>query len=288
MVTIMNEDKPDTAHTGEIIGYLGPPGTFSQSAVWKYWDEGINTVSFAIIDDIFKALIAGKITRGVVPIENSTEGGVTVSEDAFVDFDVTVTAEIVLPIEIGLLSRTQDLTVLKTVYAHQQALAQCRSWLSHNLPHCELKAVSSNAEAARLAADDPTAAALGHTRAADLYRLNIVRDKIQDRAQNRTRFLVIGGTPPTPSGNDKTSLLLTLDHTPGALLRVFTPLSDNGINMTKIESRPMKGKLWEYRFFLDVAGHRDDANLQRALVDIEANCAYLKILGSYPAAPDIG
>ena len=288
MVTIMNEDKPDTAHAGEIIGYLGPPGTFSQSAVWKYWDEGINTVSFAIIDDIFKALIAGEITRGVVPIENSTEGGVTVSEDAFVDFDVTVTAEIVLPIEIGLLSRTQELTVLKTVYAHQQALAQCRAWLSHNLPHCELRPVNSNAEAARLAADDPTTAALGHTRAADLYRLNIVRDKIQDRAQNRTRFLVIGGTPPTPSGNDKTSLLLTLDHTPGALLRVLTPLSDNGINMAKIESRPMKGKLWEYRFFLDLAGHRDDANLQRALVDIEANCAYLKILGSYPAAPDIG
>ena len=288
MVTIMNEDKPDTAHAGEIIGYLGPPGTFSQSAVWKYWDEGINTVSFAIIDDIFKALIAGEITRGVVPIENSTEGGVTVSEDAFVDFAVTVTAEIVLPIEIGLLSRTQELTVLKTVYAHQQALAQCRAWLSHNLPHCELRPVNSNAEAARLAADDPTTAALGHTRAADLYRLNIVRDKIQDRAQNRTRFLVIGGTPPTPSGNDKTSLLLTLDHTPGALLRVLTPLSDNGINMAKIESRPMKGKLWEYRFFLDVAGHRDDANLQRALVDIEANCAYLKILGSYPAAPDIG
>ena len=288
MVTIMNEDKPDTAHAGEIIGYLGPPGTFSQSAVWKYWDEGINTVSFAIIDDIFKALIAGEITRGVVPIENSTEGGVTVSEDAFVDFAVTVTAEIVLPIEIGLLSRTQDLTTLKTVYAHQQALAQCRAWLSHNLPHCELRPVNSNAEAARLAADDPTTAALGHTRAADLYRLNIVRDKIQDRAQNRTRFLVIGGTPPTPSGNDKTSLLLTLDHTPGALLRVLTPLSDNGINMAKIESRPMKGKLWEYRFFLDLAGHRDDANLQRALVDIEANCAYLKILGSYPAAPDIG
>ena len=240
------------------------------------------------MEDIFKALIAGKITRGVVPIENSTEGGVTVSEDAFVDFDVTVTAEIVLPIEIGLLSRTQELTVLKTVYAHQQALAQCRAWLSHNLPHCELRPVNSNAEAARLAADDPTTAALGHTRAADLYRLNIVRDKIQDRAQNRTRFLVIGGTPPTPSGNDKTSLLLTLDHTPGALLRVLTPLSDNGINMAKIESRPMKGKLWEYRFFLDVAGHRDDANLQRALVDIEANCAYLKILGSYPAAPDIG
>jgi chorismate mutase/prephenate dehydratase len=266
------------------IAYLGPEGTFSQQAVQRHFGHSVVAIPMGSLEEVFTEVEAHHADFGVVPVENSSEGSVHHTLDMFLTTPLRICGEIELRVHQSLLSRTTDLTRIERVYSHAQSLGQCRSWLRRNLPDAERIAVASNAEAARRARDAEGAAAIAGTAAAHVYGLSVLASGIEDRPDNTTRFLVIGRELFSPSGHDKTSLVLATRDRPGALYALLTPLAERGISMTRIESRPDRTARWEYVFFVDVEGHISDPRLAEALAALGPTAAQLRVLGSYPAA----
>ncbi|SIT48639.1 P-protein (Includes: Chorismate mutase; Prephenate dehydratase) [Paraburkholderia piptadeniae] len=264
--------------------YLGPAGTYSEQAMHEYFGQSIEGLPCSSIDEVFRSVEAGGAEFGVVPIENSTEGAVSRTLDLLLQTQVLIGGELALPIHHNLLTLDGALTGVTRVCAHAQALAQCQRWLSTHAPHVERQAVSSNAEAARMAAEDPTIAAIAGDRAATQYGLQVTYALIQDDPHNRTRFVMIGKQPTGASGYDKTSLIVSVANEPGAVFKLLEPLARHGVSMTRFESRPARVGTWEYYFYIDVEGHRDDAPVAAALAELGQKAAFLKILGSYPRA----
>jgi chorismate mutase/prephenate dehydratase len=266
------------------VAFLGPEGTFTQQAAYKHFGHAIKAVSVPAIDEIFRAVESGACQFGVVPVENSTEGVITHTLDSFLRSPLLIAGEVILRIHHNLMSNLTDLQEVRHVFSHQQSLGQCRGWLDHYLPKVERTGVSSNAEAARLAAVTPNSAAIAGRVAAELYGLGILASNIEDEPDNTTRFLVIGRHPVGPTGNDKTSLLVSTRNYPGALYNTLEPFARYQISMCKIESRPSRRGAWDYVFFIDVEGHQQDPGLAEALKVLEEHVVMLKILGSYPRA----
>jgi chorismate mutase/prephenate dehydratase len=266
------------------VAFLGPEGTFTQEAALKHFGQSVRTVPFSAIDEVFREVESGNAHFGVVPIENSTEGVVNHTLDMFMQSSLKICGEVVLRVHHHLLGKKDDFAEARRVVSHQQSLAQCREWLDANLRNAERVAVSSNAEAARVAASDPEAVAIAGESAATIHGLKTLVANIEDQPNNTTRFLVIGGLNTEPSGQDKTSLLISGRNKPGALHKLLAPLARHGLNMTRIESRPSRQSIWEYVFFVDIDGHIKDRKLSRALAALEREASLLKWLGSYPKA----
>lgn len=271
------------------IAFLGPLGTYSEEAALKQFGLGKMAVVCGSIDEVFRSVEAGQVDYGVVPVENSTEGAIGLTLDLLLASSLKICGEVTLPIHHCLLSKQTDISQISHVFSHTQSLAQCHEWLGKNLPKAEREAVTSNARAAQMihdlvAADGTFAAAIASKRAADLFGLNVLAENIEDDAKNTTRFLVLGAHDVAPSGNDKTSLVMTSKNTPGAMVQLLEPLARHGVSMTKFESRPSKQGLWDYVFFVDLEGHQNDTKVQAALMECEQRASFLKVLGSYPAA----
>jgi len=266
------------------ISYLGPEGTFTQSAAIKHFGHSVKTISCNAIDEVFREVESGNANYGVVPVENSTEGMVNQTMDLFVGSPLIICGEVQLRIHHNLLSRLSDASNIKRIYSHQQSFAQCREWLNSHMVGIEQITVNSNAEAARLAAQETDSAAIAGETAAEIYHLQVVSKNIEDDSGNTTRFLVIANQETEPTGNDKTSLMLAAQNRPGALYGLLEPFRRFGISMTKVESRPSRKGVWEYVFFVDVEGHIKDKNIQQALNDISKDASMVKVLGSYPKA----
>ena len=266
------------------IAFLGPEGTFTQAAALKHFGHSVETLPVSSIQDVFQEVEAGNCHYGVVPVENSSEGVVSHTLDMFMNSPLSICGEVTLRIHHNLLSTASSLEQVKRVYSHQQSLAQCRSWLDRNLPHAERIAVGSNAEAARMARRESAAAAIAGDTAGEIYGLGVLASNIEDEPGNTTRFLVIGKQAVPPSGDDKTSLLLSTRNEAGGLHRLLSPLAEHNISMTRIESRPSRRGMWDYVFFIDVEGHRDDPGLSVALASLQGAAGVYKILGSYPRA----
>jgi chorismate mutase / prephenate dehydratase len=267
------------------IAYLGPEGTYTQAAVAKAFGDAVSARPLAAIDEIFRDVESGAADYGVVPVENSIGGVVSHTLDALVHTRLTICGEVTLPVHHHLLSKLPTLAEVRTVYAHPQSFAQCRKWLDARLPKAEREAVASNGEAARIVAERGGAAIAGLP-AARLYDLSILASNIEDAPSNTTRFLVIGKQAPVPTGSDVTSLVLSAHRNqPGALFRLLQPFADVGLDLTRIESRPMKGApVQDYFFFIDFAGHAQESTVRTALDIVQGNAAFFKILGSYPKA----
>ena len=268
------------------IGYLGPEGTFTQSAVYKHFGHSVRALPLATIDEVFHEVESGSADFGVVPVENSTAGTVNHTLDNFLMSPLKICGELELRIRQHLLGTMDSLDKVVRVCAHPQSLAQCRAWLKEYLNDAELVEVSSNAEGARRARDEAGTAAIAGDAAAEVYGLEKLIADIEDRADNTTRFLVIGRELFSPSGDDKTSLLLSTVDTDdaGALYKLLGPLAKYGINMSRIESRPSRRRKWHYVFFIDIDGHAEDPNMAKALKDLEKNAQLFRVLGSYPKA----
>jgi len=268
------------------IAYLGPEGSYTQVAAQKHFSEGVDMLSAATIAQVFHEVEVETVDYGVVPIENSTEGIVSHTLDLFAQSPLKICGEIHLPIHHSLLCQSDTLKYaeVKTIYAHQQSLAQCRLWLNLNVPQAERIVVSSNSEGARRVQTEPNVAAIAGQVAAKLYKLHTLQKNIEDNANNTTRFLVIGNDDVAASGNDKTTLLVSAKNRSGALYHLLKPLKDYGLDMTRIESRPSKNTLWEYLFFMDIEGHADNKNVQAAFAKLEQEAELIRILGSYPKA----
>jgi len=269
------------------VAYLGPRGTFSESAAVKHFGHGAAGMPAASIDEVFRSVESGAADFGVVPVENSTEGAVGRSLDLMPNTPMRVCGEVIVRIHHFLMAKTAapaSLAEVKRVFSHGQSLGQCHEWLNANLPHAERVAVASNAEAARRAAEEAGSAAVAGEAAAGHYGLAILERNIEDEPNNTTRFLVLGDYQPGPSGRDKTSMVLSARNRAGAVYEMLTPFATRGVSMTKFESRPSRVALWEYLFFVDIEGHRDDPQVAAALADVGRIAGYIKVLGSYPAA----
>jgi chorismate mutase/prephenate dehydratase len=269
---------------GLSVSVLGPLGTYTEAAARQHFGSTISIVDFPTIDEIFKATETGQTDFSVVPVENSTEGGVTGTLDRLVNTSLTICGEINLQIHHNLLANLDDIGEVRKIYAHVQSLGQCRRWLDKNCTGAELIPVSSNADAAKKVASEPDSAAIAGTVAADRYHLNTLAANIEDEPGNTTRFLVLSTRVTPPSGNDKTSLLLSCRSRPGALLHLLQPLLDQQIDMTKRESRPSRVGLWEYVFFIDIIGHQNEDRIEKALNQLKVEAGLYKNLGSYPAS----
>jgi len=266
---------------GLTIAYLGPVATWSHQAAREKFGASVEYAAQSSIAEVFNVVARGKADYGVVPIENSTEGAVSYTLDQFMDSELRVCAQFSLKIENNLLAKIPRDQV-RIVYTHPQVIGQCRQWLRHNLPHAELTEVSSTTRAAELAAKEPHSAAIAGRMAAEVYGLEVLEASIQDSPNNTTRFLIIGPNSCPATGDDKTSLMFSVQDKPGALFSALAPFKDLLINMSKIESRPSKRKAWEYFFFVDIDGHAEDAPLVEALAELQKHCSFVKILGSYP------
>jgi chorismate mutase/prephenate dehydratase len=268
------------------VGYLGPEGTFSQSAVYKHFGHSVRALPLGMIDEVFGEVESGAADFGVVPVENSTEGTVNHTLDMFLTSPLKICGEVEMRIRQHLLGRMERVDEVARVSAHPQSLAQCRGWLREFLPQVELHPASSNAEGARRARDEDGTAAIAGDAAAEVYGLNKVVADIEDRPDNTTRFLVIGRKLLEPSGKDKTSLLLSAKDTDdaGALQKLLAPLAEHKVNMTRIESRPSRRRKWHYVFFVDIDGHASDRNVAPALAKLRRRAQLFRILGSYPKA----
>jgi len=263
------------------IAFLGPQATYTHQAAMAKFGHSVEYLARNTISDVFRDIESDRADYGCVPVENSTEGVVNHTLDMFMDSTVEICAEIRFAIRHCLLAHCAK-TEIKRVYSHFQSFGQCRSWLSQNLPGVELIEVSSNTRAAELAAEEPGAAAIAGKLAAEIYKLNLISEDIQDSPGNTTRFLVLGKQRPTVTGDDKTSLCFAVGDRVGALYDCLLPFKHENITMTMIESRPSKLRNWEYFFFIDFLGHRDDKPAQKALKELSELCLFVKVLGSYP------
>jgi chorismate mutase/prephenate dehydratase len=264
------------------IAYLGPEATFTHQAAIRRFGSSLRYASQKTIADVFTEVAKNRADYGVVPVENSTEGVVTHTLDMFVDSDLKIVSQIVLPIQYCLAGNCSGLKNIKRLHVHPQALAQCRRWVQQNLSGAEILETSSNARSAELAAKDRTAAAVTGILAAEKYGLQILEQDIQDNAANATRFLVLGRQCSPPTGDDRTSLMVSVSDKVGALHEAIAAFRRYKINMTKIESRPSKRKAWEYFFFIDCDGHAQEKKVAGAIQHLGKHCNFVKILGSYP------
>lgn len=266
------------------VACLGPKGTFSEEAVVKHFGGQAPAVLCASIDDVFRTVEAGTVGYGVVPVENSTEGAVGRTLDLLVSTPLRMCGEVLLPVHQNLLSKASAVSQIARIYSHAQSLAQCTRWLNQNCPNAERAAVASNAEAARLAAGDERSGAIAGRTAAEHYGLAVLAANIEDEPNNTTRFAVLAKQDVPPSGRDKTSFVMSAQNRPGAIHELLSPLARHGVSMTRLESRPSRTGLWEYVFFVDIEGHQSGPAIAQALDEIRERAAFLKILGSYPAA----
>ncbi len=264
------------------IAFLGPLGTFSESAATKHFGHAAHLVPQQSIDDVFREVEAGHADYAVVPIENSTEGAIGRTLDLLMTTPLKICGEVVLRIHQHLLSKDAALDTITKVYSHAQSLAQCHEWLNRVLPNAQRIPMGSNAQAAQAAAGEPGAAAIAGEAAAERYQLPVLAANIEDEPNNTTRFVVLGRQDTGPSGRDKTSLIMSAHNRTGALAGLLAPISEGGVSMTRLESRPARHTLWEYVFFVDIEGHREDEKVAAALAELERRAAYLKVLGSYP------
>jgi chorismate mutase/prephenate dehydratase len=264
------------------VAYLGPSGTFSEQAVFQQFGSAIETLPCVSIDEVFRATEAGTADFGVVPVENSSEGAINRTLDLMLATTTIISGEVSIPVHHSLMTKTGSMDGVKMICAHSQALAQCQAWLNLHHPDIERRAVASNAEAAVLASQDATIAAIASEMAGEQYRLGVVQAHIQDDPHNRTRFAVIGHLQTNPSGKDHTSLVLAVPNKAGAVYNLLAPLAKHGVSMTRFESRPARIGTWEYYFYVDIQGHVHDAAVARALEELKDNAAFFKVLGSYP------
>jgi len=269
------------------VAYLGPEGTFSHAAALRYFPAHSEFLGVAGIDDVFLAVERGDADQGVVPVENSTEGAVTNTQECLIDTSLCIHAEIYVPIVHHFMRRPDATGQPARIVSHRQSLAQCRLWLREHYRGVPQHSVSSNAEAARVAAAEPETAAIAGEQAAVRYGLQIRHREIQDRSNNTTRFLVLAREPRAASGRDKTSLLVYTENRPGSLLRVLTPFDQHQVSLTKIETRPARDGIWAYVFFIDFEGHIDDEPVQQVFAALQQTTVKIKHLGSYPQAMQV-
>jgi chorismate mutase/prephenate dehydratase len=269
------------------VAYLGPAGTFSEQAVRRQFGGGVEALPAAAIDEVFRRCESGAAQFAVVPAENSTEGVVGRTLDLLLVTPLKICGEVELRVQQHLMAKGTESAALKRVYSHAQSLAQCHAWLERNLPGVERIPVASNAEAAERASREADAGAIAGEAAAERLGLKLLARGIEDDPNNTTRFLVLGTLEPEPTGRDRTSIVLSAENKPGAVHALLTPLAENGVSMTRIESRParaMRSALWQYVFYVDLEGHRKDARVAAALEALRGKAPFLKVLGSYPAA----
>ncbi|QJQ96524.1 MULTISPECIES: prephenate dehydratase [Halomonadaceae] len=265
------------------VAYLGPEGTFTQQAALKHFGHSARSLPMAAIDEVFREVEAGAVNYGVVPVENSTEGVVNHTLDSFMDSSMRICGEVVLRIHHHLLvSSSTRKEKVSRIYSHPQSFAQCRKWLDAHYPHAERVPVASNAEAARLVKTEWHSAAIAGDMAAKLYDLERIAEKIEDRPDNSTRFLIIGNQDVPMSGEDKTSIVVAMRNQPGALHALLEPFHRHAIDLTRLETRPSRSGVWNYVFFIDFKGHRDEAKVAAVLEEVQLSAAELKVLGSYP------
>lgn len=278
--------KPGAAAGKATIAYLGPAGTFTHQAARRHFGHEGTFGPYPSIPSVFEAVASGAAWRGVVPIENSIEGGVSFTLEALLETPLSICGETVLEVEHCLLSRAPRLQAIESVLSHPQGLAQCRKWLAANLAQAAPLPTLSTAQAALDARARPTAAAIASSLAGELAGLPVLARGIQDRKSNGTRFVVLAHEQTCASGKDKTSIAFATPHRQGALVRALSIFDQAGINLTRIESRPRPEQRWHYAFFVDLEGHRDDANVASALNALRQHSDYVKVLGSYPRSPD--
>ncbi len=266
------------------VAYLGPRATFSHLAAMERFGLSAQFLAVRSIGDVFAEVEKGNADYGVVPVENSTEGIVSHTLDRFVDSSLLICGEVVVETALHLMGRASSLAEIRQIYSHPHALAEARKWLETHSAHLPVVETSSTAAAAETAATEPGAAAIASELAASLYGLNILQRRIEDHPNNLTRFLVIGRKATAPTASDKTSILFSIKDRVGALHRMLLPFAEHQINLTKIESRPSKQRVWEYVFYVDFEGHATEPRVQRALEIFRDECIFLKVLGSYPRA----
>ena len=266
------------------VAYLGPQGTFSEMALAKQFGAAVAAQPCGSIDEVFRAAETGAAHYAVVPVENSTDGAIGRTLDLLLATPLKICAEVVLRVQQNLLAKGASMKGIRKVYSHPQSLAQCHGWLAQHLPGAQRVPQASNAEAARMAAKEKSAAAIGPEIAAERYRLRILARAIEDDPRNRTRFLVLGSHDAGPSGKDRTSLVMTTHNRPGSLLELIASFSTHGVNMTRLESRPARTGQWEYYFYVDIEGHQKDEKVVKALAELRDKAPFVKLFGSYPAA----
>lgn len=266
------------------VAYFGPQATFTHQAARLQFGLAARYAPVKTISEVFDWVEKGKAEYGVIPVENTTEGAVSSTLDKFMETKTSIVGEVMLRVSHNLLSRSGRLEEIRRVYSHPQALAQCRKWLEAHLPHADALDAPSTAQAAKMAAEEEEAAAIASSLAGELYGLETVEASIEDNPNNYTRFLVIGREMPEPGKASKTSILFSVKDQAGALYHMLRPFFEHGVNLTKIESRPSKGKAWEYVFFIDCEGHAKDENVKKALEELSEICHFVKVLGSYPRA----
>ncbi len=283
---ILSESKNLQQQDYHLMAFQGEHGAFGEVASLA-WDSSLISVACPEFAEIFEGVQSGLYNYGIVPVENSNEGMVTHTLDRFVEFSSSICGEVLLPISHYLMNATGRFEDIKKIYSHPQPIAQCRNWLASNAPNIPVIDVASTALAAEMARDDESVAAVAGEFAASVYGLRIVESKIEDHAKNVTRFIIIGKDSLPRSGDDKTSILFSVKDEVGILYRMLEPLSKFGVNLTKIESRPLKKKAWEYVFFIDMEGHVEDETVVNAIEALKKQSKFLKVLGSYPRVRDI-
>jgi chorismate mutase/prephenate dehydratase len=266
------------------VAYLGPQGTFSEMALGKQFGAAVAAQPCGSIDEVFRAAETGTAQYAVVPVENSTDGAIGRTLDLLLSTPLKICAEVILRVQQTLMAKGASMRAIRKVYSHPQSLAQCHGWLSQHLPGVQRVPQASNAEAARTAAKEKSAAAIGPEIAAERYKLKILARAIEDDPKNRTRFLVLGSQDSGPSGSDRTSLVMTTHNRPGSLHDLIASFSTHGVNMTRLESRPARTGQWEYYFYVDIEGHQQDPKVAKALAELRDKAPFVKVFGSYPAA----
>lgn len=266
------------------IAFLGPVATFTHQACMQHFGLSGEFLPKKDIADVFDDVERGRADFGVVPVENTSEGVVSHTLDMFVSSNLKICAEVMLEVSLALLNKGGTIADVQKVCSHPHAIAQCKTWIKNNLPNAFVFDVSSTAMAAQIASDEEATAAIASPAAAALYDLKVLERNIEDSPNNYTRFLIIGKREAKKTGSDKTSLVFAIKDAPGALFTMLAPFADRGINLTKIESRPLKTKAWEYAFYIDLDGHISDRGVREAIEELEKQCSFLKVLGSYPKA----
>ena len=264
------------------IGFLGPQGTFTHEAALKHFGHSAQLKSLDSIDEVFREAESGSVAYGVVPVENSTEGSVHNTLDCLMDSTLMIVGELELRIHHCLVGCGDDISCIKTVYSHHQPFQQCRRWFALHLPNCKQIIVNSTAEAAQHVKENADTAVIASAAVAGLYGLQVIKKNIEDEPSNTTRFLIIGDHKVPSSGNDKTSILISTRNRPGALVHLLQPLSESGVSMTRIESRPARQANWQYVFFIDIDGHLEAEAVKSALLLLEKEAGFFKLLGAYP------
>jgi chorismate mutase/prephenate dehydratase len=264
------------------VAYLGPAGTFSEQAVYQQFGHAVESLPCVSIDEVFRSTEAGTADFGVVPVENSSEGAINRTLDLLLQTSLAISGEVAIAVHHSLMNKRGSMDGVTRICAHSQALAQCQAWLNQHYPNIERHAVASNAEAARMASEDISVAAIAGHIAGQKYDLQTISAHIQDDPHNRTRFAVIGRLNTTPSGRDQTSLVLAVPNKAGALYDLLKPIATHGVSMTRFESRPARIGTWEYYFYVDIEGHAQEENVAQALAELKQSAAFFKVLGSYP------